>query len=136
MGDHDENISIERAAEIVGKDRAEELKSRTLELYTSAADYARERGIIIADTKFEFGLRGGEGPVVLGDEVLTPDSSRFWLVASYEPGRSQSAFDKQFVRDWLLTLDWDRTAPGPELPDEVVAETARLYREIEDRLTR
>ncbi len=132
---HDENISIEEAARIIGRERADELRDRTVELYRKAAEYARERGIIIADTKFEFGTRGGRGPAVLGDEVLTPDSSRFWDAGKYAAGKSQPSLDKQYVRDYLLGLDWDRTAPGPELPAEVVEETARRYRDIYERLT-
>ncbi len=132
---HDENISIEAAAKIIGADRSGELRDLTVGLYQKAAEYARERGIIIADTKFEFGTRGGSGPAVLGDEVLTPDSSRFWDVEKYGPGKSQPSLDKQYVRNYLLGLDWDRTAPGPELPAAVVEETARRYRDIYERLT-
>ena len=132
---HDENISFEEAGKIVGSERIAELRDRTIDVYRRGADYARERGIIIADTKFEWGIKRGEAAVVLGDEVLTPDSSRFWPVADYSPGKSQSSFDKQYVRDYLKGLDWDRTPPGPELPAEVVEETSRLYREIYERLT-
>jgi len=132
---HDENIPFHRAVEIVGRKRAEEIRDRTLEVYAAALEYALPRGIILADTKLEWGIRPEGGPIVLGDEVLTPDSSRFWPGSDYAPGRSQASFDKQYVRDYLLTLDWNRTPPGPSLPDEVVAETARKYREIYQRLT-
>ncbi len=134
-GEHDEAISFAQVEATVGAERAAELRDRTLELYRTAADYARERGVIIADTKFEFGVSGGAGPIVLADEVLTPDSSRFWPADGYAPGRSQPSFDKQYVRDYLRGLDWDRNPPGPSLPAEVIAETSRLYREIYERLT-
>jgi phosphoribosylaminoimidazole-succinocarboxamide synthase len=135
LGEHDENIDFERAVELIG-DRAlmEELRSKTLELYTHAAEHAAERGIIIADTKFEFGSSAG-AEVVLADEVLTPDSSRFWPADDYEPGRSQASFDKQYVRDWLDASGWDHTPPGPELPDEVVANTRAKYVEAYERIT-
>ncbi|MDX6582817.1 MAG: phosphoribosylaminoimidazole-succinocarboxamide synthase [Solirubrobacterales bacterium] len=135
IGDHDENVDFDRAAEIIG-DRAlmEELRRVTLELYEHARDHAAERGIIIADTKFEFGSSPG-AEVVLGDEVLTPDSSRFWPADDWEPGRSQSSFDKQYVRDWLDESGWDHTPPGPELPDEVVAGTRAKYVEAYERIT-
>jgi phosphoribosylaminoimidazole-succinocarboxamide synthase len=132
---HDENISFAAMAKVVGEERATELRSRSLEVYSRATAHALSRGILIADTKFEWGSRPEGGPVVLADEVLTPDSSRFWDKETYSPGKSQPAFDKQFVRDYLLTLDWDRTPPGPVLPDEVVKETSRRYREIYERLT-
>src|SRR5215204_2228450 len=120
IGDHDENIDFDRAVEQIG-DRAlmEELRRVTLELYGHAAAHASERGIIIADTKFEFGASSG-AEVVLGDEVLTPDSSRFWPADDYEPGRGQKSFDKQFVRDWLQEQGWDKTPPAPPLPPEVI----------------
>jgi phosphoribosylaminoimidazole-succinocarboxamide synthase len=135
LGDHDENIDFERAAELIG-DRAlmEELRHVTLELYKHAADHAAERGIIIADTKFEFGSSPG-AEVVLGDEVLTPDSSRFWPADDYESGRSQASFDKQYVRDWLDQSGWDHTPPAPELPDDVVANTRAKYVEAYERIT-
>ena len=135
IGDHDENIDFDRAVELIG-DRAlmEELRRVTLELYSHAAEHARERGIIIADTKFEFGASPG-AEVVLGDEVLTPDSSRFWPADDYEPGRSQASFDKQYVRDWLDETGWDHSPPGPELPDEVVAGTRAKYVEAYERIT-
>jgi phosphoribosylaminoimidazole-succinocarboxamide synthase len=119
---------------IVGGDTAEKLRQLTLELYSRAAAEALERGIIIADTKFEFGL-DDEGRLYLIDEVLTPDSSRFWPVEEYEVGTSPPSFDKQFVRDYLETLDWDKTAPGPELPSDVIQKTAEKYREALRRLT-
>jgi phosphoribosylaminoimidazole-succinocarboxamide synthase len=130
---HDENISFERVEEMVGADRANELRDRTLRLYAGASEYARERGIIIADTKFEFGVIDGE--LILIDEALTPDSSRFWDVDTYKPGRPQPSFDKQYVRDYLETLDWPKTYPGPELPPTVVEMTASKYRDAYERLT-
>ena len=130
---HDINISAERAREIVGKDIGRQLEAASLAVYKRASDYAAERGIIICDTKFEFGLF--EDRLILIDEVLTPDSSRFWDADVYEPGKSQPSYDKQFVRDYLLTLDWDQTYPGPELPEEIVAKTAEKYREAYRRLS-
>jgi len=130
---HDENISFEQAARIVGEALAARVRDLSLQIYNAARDYARRRGIIIADTKFEFGLY--EGELILIDEVLTPDSSRFWPADQYAPGRSQPSFDKQFVRDWLETLDWDKTPPGPELPPEVIAKTSAKYVEAYERLT-
>jgi phosphoribosylaminoimidazole-succinocarboxamide synthase len=130
---HDENIDREAAALLVGEERFDELQRLSIELYTTAAAYARERGIIIADTKFEFGLDEG-GHVVLGDEVLTPDSSRFWPADTYAPGSSPPSFDKQYVRDWLETTSWDKTPPGPDLPDDVVAGTRARYVEAYERL--
>jgi phosphoribosylaminoimidazole-succinocarboxamide synthase len=134
IGEHDENVDFERAAEIVG-DRAllEELRDLSLALYNRGAEHARERGIILADTKFEFGRRP-DGTIVLGDEVMTPDSSRFWPAAGYEPGRSQPSFDKQYVRDWAAGSGWDKTPPAPELPDEVVAGTRQRYVEAYERI--
>jgi len=131
---HDENISIERMAEIVGEGTATRLRELTLELYTAAADYARERGILIADTKFEFGL-DQEGDIVWMDEALTPDSSRFWPTDDYEPGRSQSSFDKQYVRDWLEASGWSKEPPAPTLPPDVVEGTLSRYREAYRLLT-
>ena len=131
---HDENITRDRAAELVGEDRMREVERVAIALYTTAADYARERGIIIADTKFELGL-DPDGNLVLGDEALTPDSSRFWPADSYEPGRAQDSFDKQYVRDYCETRGWDKTYPGPELPDDVVARTRAKYVEAFERLT-
>jgi phosphoribosylaminoimidazole-succinocarboxamide synthase len=135
IGDHDENVDFERAVELIG-DRAlmEQLRHLTLELYGHASAHAADRGIIIADTKFEFGASAG-AEVVLADEVLTPDSSRFWPADDYEPGRSQASFDKQYVRDWLDQSGWDHTPPGPELPDDVVANTRAKYVEAYERIT-
>jgi phosphoribosylaminoimidazole-succinocarboxamide synthase len=130
---HDENISFAEAAKIVGGDIAEQARASSLKIYNSARDYARKRGIIIADTKFEFGMDNGK--LILIDEVLTPDSSRFWPADKYEPGRGQPSFDKQFVRDYLETLDWNKTPPGPLLPPEVVAKTSATYLEAYERLT-
>ena len=130
---HDENMSTEEVMALLGAEVANAVRLRSLALYKYGAQFARERGIIIADTKFEFGLLDGE-PIVI-DEILTPDSSRFWAVEAYQPGRHQEAFDKQYVRDYLLGLDWNREYPGPELPPEVVDKTARLYREVFRRIT-
>jgi len=130
---HDENIDFERAASIVGRETAEKLRDLTLALYTQAAAYAAERGIIIADTKFEFGFIDGE--LTLVDEALTPDSSRFWPSDEWQPGGSVPSFDKQFVRDWLDESGWDHTPPGPDLPDAVVDRTRAKYVEAYERLT-
>jgi phosphoribosylaminoimidazole-succinocarboxamide synthase len=134
LGDHDENIDFEAAVAAVG-DRAlaERLRDVSIALYERAADHARERGIILADTKFEFGL-GPSGELVLGDEVLTPDSSRFWPADRYEPGRPQPSFDKQFVRDWASGTGWDKSPPAPPLPDDVVARTRELYVQAYERI--
>ncbi|MGA6993515.1 MAG: phosphoribosylaminoimidazolesuccinocarboxamide synthase [Candidatus Deferrimicrobiaceae bacterium] len=132
-GKHDMNISFARMVEIVGKEMAENARAASLEIYRRAADYARGRGIIIADTKFEFGV--ADGKLILIDEVLTPDSSRFWPTEGYRPGGAQKSFDKQFVRDYLLTLPWNKTAPGPKLPADVIAKTAEKYREAMRILT-
>jgi phosphoribosylaminoimidazole-succinocarboxamide synthase len=129
---HDENISFETMAATVGQERADEARRVSLEIYERARAYAEARGIILADTKFEFGVRGGR--LIWIDEALTPDSSRFWPRDAYAPGRSQPSFDKQFVRDYLETLDWNKQAPGPELPPEVVARTVEKYVEAHDRL--
>ena len=126
MGDHDENITFERAAAIIGLDQAEKLRELTLTLYSTAHDYAATRGIILADTKFEFGL-DSEGKICLGDEALTPDSSRFWSLDGWKPGGAQPSFDKQYVRDWLLASGWDRQSPPPELPQDVVDKTCERY---------
>jgi phosphoribosylaminoimidazole-succinocarboxamide synthase len=131
---HDENIDRERAAHLVGEKLLADVERTAITLYQYAAEYAQERGIIIADTKFEFGLDDA-GQLVLGDEALTPDSSRFWPAAEYRPGRSQPSFDKQFVRDYCESLDWDKTAPGPDLPEAVVAGTRARYVEVFERLT-
>ncbi|MFB3897425.1 MAG: phosphoribosylaminoimidazolesuccinocarboxamide synthase [bacterium] len=129
---HDINISEQEMINIVGQDLGKMLKEKSLAIYTTAAKYAESRGIIISDTKFEFGLLNNE--LILIDEVLTPDSSRFWQQDEYSPGRSQKSFDKQFVRDYLETLDWDKTPPGPVLPEEVVNKTSQKYREAYQRL--
>src|SRR5581483_11632537 len=131
---HDENIDLGRAAELVGADELAEIERVSLELYRSASDWARERGIILADTKFEFG-RDDEGRLVLADEAFTPDSSRFWPADEYEPGGPQPSFDKQFVRDYCESLGWDKTYPGPELPNDVVSGTRARYVEAFERLT-
>jgi phosphoribosylaminoimidazole-succinocarboxamide synthase len=130
---HDENISFEQAEKIIGKDAAHAVRNASLLIYQWARDYARTRGIIIADTKFEFGIV--EGKIILIDEALTPDSSRFWPADQYKPGRSQPSFDKQFLRDWLETLDWNKQPPAPQLPDEIVLKTSEKYREAYRRLT-
>jgi len=130
---HDENISLERAGEIVGAEVAEELRRRSVAVYAKAAEVARERGILIADTKFEWGR--ADGKILLVDEALTPDSSRFWPADSYEPGHDQPSFDKQFLRNWLDTLDWDKKPPGPDLPDDIVSSTRARYVEAYERLT-
>jgi phosphoribosylaminoimidazole-succinocarboxamide synthase len=131
---HDENISEARAGEILGEDIATFLRDTSLQLYREARDYARSRGIIIADTKFEFG-RDNNGQVILIDEVLTPDSSRFWPLEGYSPGRSQPSFDKQYVRDYLETVDWDKTPPAPAIPPQVAAATTSKYLEAYRLLT-
>ena len=133
LGDHDENITMEQVKELIDKDLAERLKEVSITLYKKGREMAREKGIIIADTKFEFGLVGGE--LILIDEVLTPDSSRFWPEDEYEPGRGQKSFDKQFVRDYLLTLTWDKKPPAPHLPEEIVKKTSERYLEAFQRLT-
>jgi phosphoribosylaminoimidazole-succinocarboxamide synthase len=135
LGDHDENIDFERAAEIVGNEvLMEELRRISIEVYQRGADHAAERGIILADTKFEFGRSAG-AEIVLADEVLTPDSSRFWPADEYEPGRPQPSFDKQFVRDWADETGWDHTPPGPEVPPDVVEQTRGKYVEAYERIT-
>ena len=131
---HDENIDRERAADLVGRARLDEVERVSLELYAFASAHAAERGIIVADTKFEFGM-DEEGALVLADEALTPDSSRFWPADGHEPGGPQPSFDKQYVRDYCEALGWDKTAPGPELPTEVVAGTRDRYVEAFERLT-
>jgi len=134
LGAHDENVSFEQIAEVIGWERAEQVRAVSLRLYREAADHALARGIIIADTKFEFGLDERE-QLVLMDEALTPDSSRFWPADQYQPGVNPPSFDKQFVRDYLETLDWDKRPPGPELPPEIVERTVAKYREALERLT-
>jgi phosphoribosylaminoimidazole-succinocarboxamide synthase len=133
QGDHDENISFDAMVATVGQDLARRLRDVTLQLYGTARDHARTKGILLADTKFEFGLIDSD--IILIDEVLTPDSSRFWPADDYEVGRSQVSFDKQYVRDWLETQSWDKTPPGPALPDEVVQRTRQRYVEAYERLT-
>jgi phosphoribosylaminoimidazole-succinocarboxamide synthase len=132
---HDENIDFERAAELIGElELAKRVREVSIAVYRYAAEHARSRGIILADTKFELGL-DGDGELTLGDEVCTPDSSRFWPADRYEPGRSQPSFDKQFVRDWASSTGWDRNPPAPAIPDEVVEQTRRKYIEAYERIT-
>jgi len=133
LGEHDENIGMEKVKEIVGDELAERLKEVSLALYKRGSEMASEKGIIISDTKFEFGLLN-EG-LILIDEVLTPDSSRFWPEDEYEPGRAQRSFDKQFVRDYLLSLKWDKKPPAPHLPEEIIMKTSERYLEAFRRLT-
>lgn len=134
VGDHDINVSFNEIINLVGKDIAEKVRDLSIEIYTEAAKYALEKGIIIADTKFEFGLDENE-EIVLIDEALTPDSSRFWPQASYKVGESPKSYDKQYVRDYLETLDWDKKAPGPKLPQEIIDNTSNKYLEACERLT-
>ena len=134
QGAHDENISMETVRSLIGRELADRIEALSLELYAHASEYARQRGIILADTKFEFGL-DEDGQLLLIDEVFTPDSSRFWPAATYAPGRSPESFDKQFVRDYLETLDWDKKPPGPRLPESVIRRTCDKYREVLQRLT-
>ena len=133
IGEHDENIDFEKTVELIGRDLAEQVRYVSLKIYSEAAEYARKRNIIIADTKFEFGV-DENNQLILIDEVLTPDSSRFWPVESYEVGTSPPSFDKQYIRDYLETLDWDKTAPGPSLSEEVIRNTAAKYEEARDKL--
>jgi len=130
---HDINISYDKMKELVGSDVSEQIKEYSLKLYTTAAEYARKRGIIIADTKFEFGML--DNKIILIDEALTPDSSRFWPVDKYQQGRSQASFDKQFVRDYLNTTDWDKNSTPPQLPEKVIKETQRKYQEAYEKIT-
>ena len=134
-GEHDENITFEQACEIIGESAANILRKLTLALYTKAHDYALTKGIILADTKFEFGI-DDKGQLCLGDEALTPDSSRFWDAKSYKPGGAQASFDKQFVRDWLLQSGWDRNSQPPELPQDIVAKTLERYQSALNLLTK
>ena len=134
VGEHDENISYERAALIVGNEEAQELRRLTLSLYSTARDFAKTRGIIIADTKFEFGLYK-DGAITLADEALTPDSSRFWPAETWQPGHAQPSYDKQYLRDWLTSIGWDRQSPPPALPGEVVEKTRARYGEAYAALT-
>jgi phosphoribosylaminoimidazole-succinocarboxamide synthase len=135
VGDHDENVDFDRAAEIVGdRELLEELRRLSIAIYELGAAHARERGIILADTKFEFGRRP-DGTIVLGDEVMTPDSSRFWPADGYEPGRGQPSFDKQYVRDWAAGSGWDKSPPAPALPNDVIERTRALYVDAYERIT-
>tara|TARA_B110000046_G_scaffold126823_1_gene133207 strand:+ start:397 stop:1290 length:894 start_codon:yes stop_codon:yes gene_type:complete len=133
IGEHDENIDFEKTVELIGRDLAEQVRYVSLKIYSEAAEYARKRNIIIADTKFEFGV-DENNQLILIDELLTPDSSRFWPVESYKVGTSPPSFDKQYIRDYLETLDWDKTAPGPSLSEEVIRNTAAKYEEARDKL--
>jgi len=133
VGDHDENVSFDQISGIIGKETAEKLCELTIKIYKRAREIAEQRGIIIADTKLEFGMIDNE--IILIDEVLTPDSSRFWPRDTYEPGRSQMSFDKQFVRDYLLTLDWDKSPPPPALPEDIISRTKDKYVEAYSKLT-
>ncbi len=134
IGDHDINIDFETAAKIVGADQAAQLRDLTVKLYDTAAEFSKSRGILLADTKFEFGLNMA-GEITLGDEALTPDSSRFWELAGWAPGKSQPSFDKQFVRDWLTSSGWDKKSPPPALPEEIVEKTAARYADAFERIT-
>ncbi|MDK4574277.1 phosphoribosylaminoimidazolesuccinocarboxamide synthase [Kingella kingae] len=135
VGDHDENISFERCCEIIGKERAEEVRAKAIQLYTEAAEFAKARGIIICDTKFEFGL-DENGVLTLMDEVLTPDSSRFWAVETYQVGTNPPSFDKQFVRDWLEQSGWNKQPPAPKIPADVLEKTVAKYQEALHVLTK
>lgn len=134
VGDHDENINFAEMCDLVGKDLAEQIRDVSLQLYTTAAEFALKKGIIIADTKFEFGL-DANGTLTLIDEALTPDSSRFWPLSDYQSGISPPSFDKQFVRDYLETLDWDKTHPGPRLPNAIIQHSSEKYQELAELLT-
>ena len=134
QGHHDENIPMDAVRSLIGAELAARIEALSLQLYAHASEYARQRGIILADTKFEFGL-DDDGELLLIDEVFTPDSSRFWPAATYAPGRSPESFDKQFVRDYLETLDWDKKPPGPRLPEHVIRRTQEKYQEVLQRLT-
>ena len=134
LGDHDENISYEQVCDIVGDTRADEIRRISMALYSSAAQFTQQRGIITADTKFEFGTNA-QGNLVLMDEILTPDSSRYWEADTWHPGTSPKSFDKQFLRDWLETQDWNKQPPGPSLPKEIIENTLGKYQEAVDRLT-
>ena len=133
VGDHDENISFEQMANVVGEDRAQNIKDKSIEIYNFARDYALDRGIIIADTKFEFGL-DNRGDLILMDEILTPDSSRFWDADLYKIGTSPQSFDKQFLRDWLESIDWNKQPPPPSLPSEVIEMTKQKYQHVQHLL--
>lgn len=133
LGEHDENITVEKAMEMLGPDLLEKVQDVTLSIYKRARDYARERGILIADTKFEFGMVDGE--LIIIDEVLTPDSSRFWPMDGYEPGKSQPSFDKQFLRDWLTDINFNKMPPAPEIPEDIASKTREKYLEAYKLLT-
>jgi phosphoribosylaminoimidazole-succinocarboxamide synthase len=133
VGDHDINVSFDDVIAKIGADKAEQIRDKSIQLYLQASDYARERGIIIADTKFEFGVDEND-EVILIDEILTPDSSRYWPADEYRPGISPPSFDKQFVRDYLETLDWDKTPPAPPIPADIIARTQQKYRQVRDIL--
>jgi phosphoribosylaminoimidazole-succinocarboxamide synthase len=135
-GAHDENISFERAAALLGRELAEKVRDVSIALYSRARDIAEKKGIIIADTKFEFGMDEKTGELILIDEALTPDSSRFWPMDEYKPGGPQKSFDKQFVRDYLESLEWDKRPPAPSLPPEIVRKTSEKYKEALERLTK
>ena len=134
IGDHDENISVNTMEDLLGKEQTQKISDISVELYSKAADYARSKGIIIADTKFELGLLNGK--LILIDEVLTPDSSRFWALDQYAPGRGQASFDKQFLRDYLSTLDWDKNPPAPKVPQDIIDKTKARYEEALEKITR
>jgi len=134
IGDHDENISVSTMEELLGKEQTQKISDISVELYSRAADFARSKGIIIADTKFELGLLNGE--LILIDEVLTPDSSRFWPLDQYAPGKGQPSFDKQFLRDYLATLDWDKNPPAPKVPQDIIEKTKARYEEALEKITR
>jgi len=134
VGEHDENIDFAATVKLLGQDMAEQVRDVSLKLYSTARDYAADHGIIIADTKFEFGL-DSEGKLVLIDEALTPDSSRFWPMETYAPGSSPESYDKQYIRDWLETQDWNKKAPAPDVPDDIVAKTTEKYLEAYKKLT-
>ncbi len=133
VGDHDENISFDQMVNLIGKDRAQNIKNKSIEIYNFARDYALDRGIIIADTKFEFGL-DNQGNLILMDEILTPDSSRFWDANLYKVGTSPQSFDKQFLRDWLESIDWNKQAPPPPLPSDIIDMTKQKYQHVEHLL--
>ena len=136
LGEHDENISVSAMEELLGKEQTQKISDISVELYSRAADFARSKGIIIADTKFELGLLGDENKLILIDEVLTPDSSRFWPLDQYEPGKGQPSCDKQFLRDYLSTLDWDKNPPAPKVPQEIIDKTRARYEEALEKITK
>jgi phosphoribosylaminoimidazole-succinocarboxamide synthase len=136
LGDHDENISVKAMEKQLGQEQTKKIATISLELYNRAADYARSKGIIIADTKFELGLLGKDKQLILIDEVLTPDSSRFWPLDQYTPGKGQPSFDKQFLRDYLSTLDWDKNPPAPKVPLDIIGKTKVRYEEALEKITK